>query len=791
MSAKLFPKFIDNAKNAIQVYVDATAGSDVAEPGRGSILQPYQTIHAALAAIALLPIGDYVLELAPGTYGGVPIAWPTGGYNVSMNGAGIGTNIGIDITFTSQALDNNQVVWQNIGMTTNPPVFDLALASIATIILANGGFGFSRIDTLAPGPQSVRVWNSLITSISTDSLVQAVNCHWIGGPANNVGATGAMLLTGCTFASMVAVVDGQMLIVSSLTSGTAITGAGTVGFDASSQGASIVGPTSSLLDNSEFTLYNPTTIANWTPIPANVKAALDILGSNIQGNAVVFKPGGVAGKNLYTTWADVMTAVALLKGPTTIYFDDTNVTPAVIPAGAYALENVTFANWKGGQVTNVQVAAGVTWTGLLAIRDINVEFLNTALVETIDGRAMFFDGASITANGTAPIWDTAAGAQFQMRNGSSLNGTGAVAAFDIQAGQVLQLVIVGFSSINASAISGGATATLAEIFGDSSNGTVPAQANFTGTVSTSLLTDAARLGYTAGQPVLWQTVPTDAKAALDSLVEQLTLARTTFIYQPGGVTNISQRVFATWADLYQYQGYSFGPKVIQIDDSLVSPAVVPAGAYDLSNIELVGAAFQTVLELADGVTFTGLPKAVRDGLRIDSVSTAPIFTALAGDNTILLDNKAVLSSSTAPFFNVDAGASFQLTMTNESVLINAGAVILDVDAGGTGTISEYSGSAVANTTTSGAGSITVFRVGAPDRMVGTISGPQAAAKQIDLGVLVEQTTVVFTIQGLTGLVYSFDYTLTDGATSTVIDWTALGLDGVIVGGENFSVQFWS
>lgn len=295
------------------------------------------------------------------------------------------------------------------------------------------------------------------------------------------------------------------------------------------------------------------------------------------------------------------------------------------------------------------------------------------------------------------------------------------------------------------------------------------------------------IGYTPAVPANWTVVPVQVAEALDELAAR---EPTVFVFQEGGTQE--KNVYDNWADLYAallVAGNS--PKRIMIDDSVTSPCVIPAGAYDLSNVELMGKQFQTFLEFANGATLTGCFQKVSNGLRIDSQSAAEIFVLTAGAHTIVLDNQSVLSANVAPMFNVDAGAVFQIMMNNESTLVNGGFAILDVDVGGTGNISEYSGSAAGTGNTSGAGSINVFRVGAPDRKVGAVTGGEAAAKQIDLGTLVEHTTVIFTIQGFNGITYSFDYTLTDGATSTVLDWNGLGLDGVIVGGENYNIQWWA
>jgi len=896
---------IANLKNEQLFYVDSLSGDDAT--ATGAQLRPYQTIEAALAAIVAAPtVQPYCLMLAPGGYGAAPIAWPViADKNISVSGQGVGAGISQTITYTSLGgASEESVVFENVGVQQID--IDLAAAAaaskVAQVHFVNCGVRVNRVDaTAAGGPQIVRLFTCIITGIETSGVMLITGSQYIGGPITVSAPNGTLLaeasfLAGCSSF----VVDGTATMIGTLLAGSNMSGSGTLISDATSLNP-LFAPASNTIanqissDTAPFIGFVPSTPGDWAVPPTQVADALNSLGSNIQGNALVYKPGGVAAKNLYTSWADVMTAVALQNGPTTIYFDDSSTSPAQIPAGAYALPNVTFANWKAGSSTQVEVADGVSWTGLYAINDLDVSFLNTAIVESISSRSVRFNnGSTITANGTSPIWDIAASALFQLYAASSINGSGGAAAISIGAGQTLLFGMTQLSGANSTAIIGGATENLTVFYADSTPN-FAAQAGFTGSLSTQLLTKAEFDGYTPNTAADWtalpgSVIPADQGNALDILAanvgggggiteltgdvtagpgagsqaatiaagvvsnskladvatatfkgrvsggvgspEDLTTAQATalldvmtpalkglvpvsgggtttflradgnfavppgsgatspaFVYQEGGVA--AGNVYNTWAALYAAMNAVAGPRVLQIDNSVTSPCVVPAGAYNLADVTMVGRGTLTLLQLANGVTFTGFPTAIRDALRIDSVSAAAIYVQAAGDKDVILDNRSVLASSTTPFINVSSGANFQIIMNNESVLVNAGAAVLDVDAGGNGSISEYSASSVANNTYSGAGAPTVFRVGVPDRQVGTISGGQAAAKQIALGLLVEQTTVVFTIQGLSGLTYSFDYTLTDTSTETIIDWTGLALDGVIVGGEKFTVQFWS
>src|SRR5688572_10949123 len=54
----------------------------------------------------------------------------------------------------------------------------------------------------------------------------------------------------------------------------------------------------------------------------------------ISGNNFVFRPGGVDGGNVFTTWAPLVAAMALVQGYKTLQFDN-SIAPCVIPAGVW------------------------------------------------------------------------------------------------------------------------------------------------------------------------------------------------------------------------------------------------------------------------------------------------------------------------------------------------------------------------------------------------------------------------------------------------------------------------
>lgn len=146
--------------------------------------------------------------------------------------------------------------------------------------------------------------------------------------------------------------------------------------------------------------------------------------------------------------------------------------------------------------------------------------------------------------------------------------------------------------------------------------------------------------------------------ALESLSRLATAAgsaalasKTTFVYRPGGIT--ANNVFATWAALYAQLTAMEGPKVVQIDDSIVSPAIIPAGTWDLNNCTLIGRvrSLPTNAQCADGCVLQNLAQ-LDDNVTLISVSTAPVLTLTDG-SVLILERGCIISSAlgAAPFIS--------------------------------------------------------------------------------------------------------------------------------------------
>ena len=206
---------------------------------------------------------------------------------------------------------------------------------------------------------------------------------------------------------------------------------------------------------------------NGAPLPGAPFDTLDFVGSGVEvlnagggegtvvvaGQNLIFRPGGVQHANVYTSWTDLMAAKALIEGYKTIQFDDTIVTPCVIPAGSWDMHQVEwFAPYDDSSVNpslilvQVTISDGATFPNLRKIGgNVNVTSLNNlpnpaAVVVPSSGAAgsrVFFEIATslggfpnLNNSGTAPFFDCTAliaGEFFLIRGQGQISGTGSPA----------------------------------------------------------------------------------------------------------------------------------------------------------------------------------------------------------------------------------------------------------------------------------------------------------------------------------------------------------------------------
>lgn len=184
-----------------------------------------------------------------------------------------------------------------------------------------------------------------------------------------------------------------------------------------------------------------------------------------------------------------------------------------------------------------------------------------------------------------------------------------------------------------------------------------------------------------------------------------------YVYRPGD-PNPGGNVFADWAALMTQVGNVPGPKIIEVDDTIVSPAPapIPAGAWDLNDSTLMGriGGQQTVLRGAVGTTLTNLSHL--DGtIQLQSLDPAvPLIALTAVDVFDLTAGASVASIGGGPVFGV-AGVGTAILRLYASSFPTLGlgpAVDLSGGAGTSLLIQMWEGSDVGNDViTSAVGSI--------------------------------------------------------------------------------------
>ena len=185
----------------------------------------------------------------------------------------------------------------------------------------------------------------------------------------------------------------------------------------------------------------------------------------------------------------------------------------------------------------------------------------------------------------------------------------------------------------------------------------------------------------------------------------------TFVFQPGGTA--AGNVYTSWAALMAQLNLICPagadsvrpPSLIVVDDNYTTPAVIPSGAYNLSNVEFAGCANwatntgDSFLTFASGVTITGGTAGgtllFTRGLTASFAGTA---TCITGSGTqqwhiILREDATLKSATTGLFLDVASGGFGVVDVADGSVLgdgthatINGASGAIYVHAYGNGSI---------------------------------------------------------------------------------------------------------
>lgn len=249
---------------------------------------------------------------------------------------------------------------------------------------------------------------------------------------------------------------------------------------------------------------------------AGARARAAAGASGALGPTFVFRPGGVAGGNVYTTWASLMASVGQRAGPKTIEIDS-SLAAAHMTAGAWNLDACTLSGFYGaggvGAVLTVDEGAVLSFTKLVISGGLDVVCDATAtypVTATELQRIELRDYAQLSAEaGAVAFWHVPNGiiAALDAFQGSLGDDTHTIVQVD--AGGSLYVTTFGLNGVQHNAIAGAGTVSI------SYDATSPPDMPQPGTQTA--LSESYATSYGAGVPGNWQPAPAFVNAALDQL----------------------------------------------------------------------------------------------------------------------------------------------------------------------------------------------------------------------------------------------------------------------------------
>lgn len=428
----------------------------------------------------------------------------------------------------------------------------------------------------------------------------------------------------------------------------------------------------------------------WTTGP--VPASLESVG------AIIYRPGGAVTGPYVATWAAVRAFLVSRNGaPTIIVIDDSVVSPATDPTlvGATNLVNATLTSNPAEGVTRGGVAMllpdGTIFQNLTEVS--GYLFIqcnsNSPVVTDTNVNIFLYQGSLFQNTGTAPVFSVPAGGTFQMwlDEGSYIQNAGA-SVIDVAVGVTdAGVILADYSFIDSNSLSGA------------------------GAINVTISSSSASFD------------PFQQPAATALTFSDYT--NNNVIYQPGGTSN--GPVVATWEEVKAFIALKSGACIIYVDDSITSPALVPATAgvtECFGRVELrpfkVDSIIFSVLEIEDGATLSNLYQVTDLELRLNcqsatksltwtgtpnggflilwqfgylsmaTTATQPGISVIAGQTVLIqADNNGIIygqdfTTFTVPLATVAATGEFQIEANNNSEISEnfaegAGDVLLEYD----------------------------------------------------------------------------------------------------------------
>jgi hypothetical protein len=387
--------------------------------------------------------------------------------------------------------------------------------------------------------------------------------------------------------------------------------------------------------------------------------------------SVIFRPGGVTGGLVVTTWAEVQTFIALRQGAVVVYVDDSIVSPALVPAASGVTDcqgRVEIRSYRQDELnfSTLVVQNGATLKNLYKINSTMVvlgdtqgvipafDWDYTPNVLGVPGPVLFIEHGFIgsTATATQPCITVALGHLLEF-NISEMGGVS-------QGGATSILSVAGqFQAFMWSA----------ELLGPGFG--LPIGTNWiSGTGQVFLFYDTDTV--TSSRAIQPTAATTNQLVLLDAQAGAV-------IYKPGSTTAGS--TVATWAEVQAYIRDHKGMVTVFVDDSIVSPALVP-GASGVTNCQgrvtlqpfLADAVIFAVLQIEPGATLQDLYKIAAMELRCNPQTPVRslTFTSVNGGFLFVSDAGFLSNAATAttPAIDVAAGKILSLDVTALSFVSN-------------------------------------------------------------------------------------------------------------------------
>jgi len=359
----------------------------------------------------------------------------------------------------------------------------------------------------------------------------------------------------------------------------------------------------------------------------------------------VFRPGGAAFKNVYTSWAALVAAAAAVQGPRIVEFDDTFMA-CVIPAGVWnfgPIEDVTFFGVNAGTVATI--ADGATLIGFWRGLDLQIVYLGTATA-CIAAKPLSlytFETCNVATFGGQPFIRNSSGffigiVMFEL---AQAGGFGSGVVFDNALG-FIQLLAYGDSFIGAGALSG------VTFFVNSASPST----------SISLTQPGIVGGLVPGGNYFPESKPVNT-IVIDSTV-----------FDPRG------NVFNTFAQAVGFAAQFQGPRTFEFRGA--APVIAP-GAYNLGAdpVRFQGDRWiTTTLSIANGVTFAGTASIgfADIGINWFGAGATPLIDVI-DIRTFIFDNVSlsnVGAGATAPFIRSSGAGIAVIDMLRASQIFPSG-----------------------------------------------------------------------------------------------------------------------